>query len=83
MHAVHLGDKKGWSQGPSLPRPHVRVGSGDEGLLVEVLTYLRLSEGKQLLFCISVSIVFQHVLICSTLGFSCHCCTFHHIASVY
>ena len=32
VHAMHLSDQKGWSQDPPLPRPHVRVGSGGEGI---------------------------------------------------
>ncbi|XP_052522490.1 ecotropic viral integration site 5 protein homolog isoform X2 [Tympanuchus pallidicinctus] len=27
LHAMHLGDWKGWSQDPVLPRPHLRAGS--------------------------------------------------------
>ena len=32
VHAMHLSDQKGWSQDPPLPRPHVRVGRGGEGI---------------------------------------------------
>jgi len=32
-----------------LPRPHLRVGSGGEGILLEIPVYLRPSESKQLL----------------------------------
>ena len=49
MHVMNLSDRKGWSRDPPLPRPHLRVGSGGEGILVEVSVYLRSSEGKQLL----------------------------------
>jgi len=28
VHATYLSDWKGWSQDATLPRPHVRVGSG-------------------------------------------------------
>uniref|UniRef100_A0A8C9ELT5 Peroxisomal trans-2-enoyl-CoA reductase n=1 Tax=Pavo cristatus TaxID=9049 RepID=A0A8C9ELT5_PAVCR len=83
VHAVHLSNKKGWSQDPRLPRFHLRVGSGGKGVLVEVLAYLRPSEGKQLLFFISVVGAFGHVLSCCSLGLCCHCCTFHHVTSAY
>ena len=49
VHVMNLSDRKGWSRDPPLPRPHLRVGSGGEGILVEVSVYLRSSEGKQLL----------------------------------
>ena len=32
MYAVYLKDQKGWSQDPPLPRPHLKVGSGGEGI---------------------------------------------------
>jgi len=28
VQAMHLSDWKGWNQDPSLPRPHLKVGSG-------------------------------------------------------
>jgi len=55
VYAMHLSDQKGWSQDPPLPRPHLRVGSGGKGILLEISVYLRSSEGKQLLSLISVS----------------------------
>lgn len=36
-------------QDPALPRPHLGVGSGGEGLSLEIPVCLRPSEGKQLL----------------------------------
>ena len=48
VHAVHLSNQKGWSQDPPLPSPHLRVGSGDRDVLLEIPVYLRLFEGKQL-----------------------------------
>ena len=36
LHAVHLSDQKGWSQDPSLPRPHLRVGIGGKGISLEI-----------------------------------------------
>jgi len=53
VHAVHLSNQKGWSQYPPLPSPHLRVGSGDKDVLLEMPAYLRLFEGKQLLGFIS------------------------------
>ena len=50
LHAMHLSDQKGWSQDPSLPKPHLRVGSGGEGTLLEIPAYWRPSEGEQLFF---------------------------------
>ena len=47
----------GWSQEPPPPRPHLRVGSGGEGTMLESHAYLRPSGGKQLFslsFCITV-----------------------------
>jgi len=54
LHAMHLSDWKGWSQDPLLLRPHLRVGSRGEDILLKILVYLRPSEGKQffLFFCI-------------------------------
>jgi len=43
VHAMDLSDWKEWSQDPPLPRPHLRVGSGGKGLLLESPAYLRLS----------------------------------------
>jgi len=49
VHAMYLSDQKGWSWDPSLPSPHLRVGSGGEGILLEIPACWRPSEGKQLL----------------------------------
>jgi len=40
LHAMYLSDWKGWSQDAPLPRPHLRVGSGGEGVLLETYAYL-------------------------------------------
>ena len=32
VQAMHLNDQKGQRQDPPLPRPHLRVGSGGEGI---------------------------------------------------
>ena len=61
-----LSDQKGWNQDPFLPRPHLRVGSGDKTILVEIPVHLRSSKGKQLLFFISVStavVLYNHSII--------------------
>ena len=66
VHAMYLSDWKGWSQDPSLPRPHLRVGSGSKGLLLEIHACLGPSEGKQLFSFVSVSMTatFGLVLLC-------------------
>ena len=55
MHAMYLSDWREWSQDAPLPRPHLRVGSGGKGTLLEIPAYLRPSKDKQLLPFISVS----------------------------
>jgi len=50
VHAMPLSDQKGWTQDPPLPRPYLRVGSGDESILLEISVYLRPSQGKQFFF---------------------------------
>ena len=69
MHAMNLSDQKGWSQDPLLPRPHLRVGSGAEGIFLEIPVYLRSSKGKQLLSFISASTAaaFEQILTCCSL----------------
>ena len=66
MYTVYLSDQKGWSHDPPLPRPHLRVGSGGKGILLEICVYLRPFKGKQLLSFVSVSttVVFEHILTC-------------------
>jgi len=61
VQAMYLSDQKGWSQDPPFPRPHLRVGSGGEGILLEIPVYLKPSAGKQLLSFISVpaAVVFE------------------------
>ena len=44
VHAVHLSGLNGWSQDPPFPRPHLRVGSGGSGILLDVSVCLRPSE---------------------------------------
>jgi len=50
VHAMYPSDWKGWSQDPPLPSPHLRLGSGGEGILLEIPACLGPSEGKQLFF---------------------------------
>lgn len=87
MYAMHLSDQKGWSQDPPLPRPHLRVGSGGEGILLEISVYLRSSEGKQLLSLISVSmaVAFEqtHSLQPRTVLLCCCCCAFHCVTPLH
>uniref|UniRef100_A0A8V0Y9V1 Myotrophin n=1 Tax=Gallus gallus TaxID=9031 RepID=A0A8V0Y9V1_CHICK len=54
-----LSDRKGWSQDPPLPRPHLRVGSGGKGILLEVSAYLRPFPSF-----LSTAVAFGLVLIC-------------------
>ena len=62
-----------WVQDPPLPRPHLRVGSRGQRISLGVLAYLRLSEGKRLLFLISVptAVTFEWILTCCSLGSCC------------
>ena len=46
VHAMYLNDQKGWILAPPLPRPHLNVGSGGEGILLEIPAYRRPSKGK-------------------------------------
>ena len=46
VHAMYRSDWKGWSQDSLPPRPHLRVGSGSEDILLEIPAYLSLSEGE-------------------------------------
>ena len=56
VYALYLSDQKGWSQDPPLPGPHLRVGNGSKGILLEISAYLRLSKGKQILSFVSVPV---------------------------
>ena len=70
MQAMYLSLQVGWSQDPPLLRPHLRVGSGGEGILLEIPVYLRPSKGKQLISFVFVPIAaaFGHILTCCSLG---------------
>jgi len=50
VHAMNLSDQKGWSQDLPLPSPHLRLGSGGEGISLEIPTCLRALKGKQIFF---------------------------------
>ena len=50
VQAMYLSDWKGWCQDPALPGPHLRAGSGGEGILVEIPVCLRPSKGKWVFF---------------------------------
>ena len=68
VHAMQLSDRKGWSQDPPLPRPHVRAGSGGEGISLEIPVYLRPSKDKWILSFIFVPLVIvpkQILVLCS------------------
>ena len=74
---------EGWILAPPFPRPHLRVGSGDKGILLEILDYLRSSEGKQiflLCFCIHECCTWAcpHLLHAKILPACYYCCTLHH-----
>jgi len=46
VQAMHLNDRKGWSQDPSFPRPHLRVARGAEGVFLGIFVCLRPLKGK-------------------------------------
>jgi len=75
VQAMCLIDSEGWSQDPALPSPHLRVGSGGEGIFLEIPAYWRSSNGKQFFFVsVSTAVVFGLALICCSLGL-CHSAT--------
>ena len=59
--------------GSWLPRPHLRVGSGGKGILLEIPVYMRYSGGKQLPSFISMptAVAFEQILTCCSLGPCC------------
>jgi len=61
-------------------RPHLRVGSGGESILLEMPGYLRPSKDKQILSFVSVStaLVFEISSLQPRALLLCyHCCAFH------
>ena len=65
---MYLNGWKGWSQDPPLPRSHLRVGRGGKGILLEIPTHLKPSEGKQIL-----SFVFVPMAVGLEEIFTCCC----------
>ena len=71
FHCMHL-TRRGGTRIPLLPRAHLRVGSGGEGILLGIPDYLRPSKGKQFFFlhfcvhgcCISACPHFLHLGLC-------------------
>ena len=74
VHAMFLSDQKGCSQDPPFPRPHLRVGSGVENILLEVSADLKPSKVSSI-FCFFLSVTtaatFEHVLSCCSPGLCC------------
>ena len=71
VYAMQLSDWQGWSQDPPLPSLHLRVGSGGEGVLLEIPAYLRPSKGKQTFSFVSVptaAAALGLILTCCSLG---------------
>ena len=75
VQAMQLNGRKGWSQDPPLPRPHLRVGSGGEGIWRSLPAWgpHRPSESKQILSLISMptAVMSWQVLTCCGLGPCC------------
>ena len=81
VNAMHLSNRKWWSQDLYLPRPHLRFGSRAEGILLEIPAYLRPSEGKQpffLCFCVHSCCSWAYpLLLRPTTSPPCYyCCAF-------
>ena len=81
MHVMYLSEWKGWSQDPPLPRSHLRVGRGGKGILLEIPTHLKPSEGKQILSFVSVpmAVAFDQIL---ALLLCCCRLAFHHVTGL-
>jgi len=48
VYAMQLSAQKRWSQDPPLPSPHLKVGSGGEGISLGIPACVRPSKGKQI-----------------------------------
>ena len=88
VHVMYLSDQNGWDWDPPLPRPHLRVGSEDKGILLDIPVYQRPSRGKQfffLCFCIHSCCVWacSHLLQPRIVLLCCYCCTFHHVIALH
>jgi len=70
VHAMQLIDWKEWSHDPPLLRPHLRVGSGGEGIFLVIPAYLRPSKGKETFPFVSVFVAaaFGLIFACCGLG---------------
>ena len=70
-HCMHLSDHNGWSQDPPLPRPHLKVSSGGEGIscwrFLPTWDILKVSTSSSFVS-VSVAAVFGLNLICCSLG---------------
>ena len=89
VHAMYLSDQKEWSQDPSLPRLHLRAGSGDES--VSLYICMSLSPGGLLkvrsffcCFCIYSCCILacSHLVQHRIVPHHCFCCIFHCITVV-
>lgn len=47
---------EGVESGSSIPSPHLRIGSGGKGVLLEIPAHLKTSKGKELFSFISASV---------------------------
>lgn len=81
VHTMHLSDWNGWSQDSPRPRPHLRVGSGGKGILLEIPAHLRPSEGKKILSFVFVpmAVAFEQVFTCCSIGLAVHCVMALHV----
>ena len=86
MKGWSVVEMKEWSQDPPLPSSHLRVDSGGKGILLEILAYLKPSEGKQFLSFVYVcnSSIWAYLLLLQpkTLVLCHHCCIFHHLTAL-
>ena len=96
VHALYLNDQKGWSRDSPLPRPHLRVGSRGDGILLEIPVYLWPLGGKlwfvfflflllPLFFFIYSCCIwnYTHLLQPGALLHCCCCCVFHHVIALH
>jgi len=73
VYAIPLHEQVGWSEDPPLPRPHLRVGSGLEDILLEIPVYVRSFRGKQIFFlCFLFAVVKDFAILLLLLHFLLH-----------
>ena len=82
LHAMHLSDQRGWSQDPPPPRPHLRVGSGGEGISGDLCmpeAFQKKKAASFSYFCIHCCQVWAnpHSLQTGILQLCYHCYAFH------